>query len=197
MFLLFIAILKFCTAQKLFILVCLNSVCFYCMTQNLIFFLLAMSVFIFLNVMLVKQNSRRLGSFLFHVSKSLCLGRLLPTRQDQLCKCWKFKFQMQIDIYRKEGKNLWSYLKAFSSDTPQSLKARNRPKQLTKAEFIPRFVSKCINLISEAELVLCFEHQSARWIQREDKQNYNCSIRISCNLIGWPIYCCQRRISGL
>ncbi len=33
----------------------------------------------------------------------------------------------------------------FSSDTPQNKNVRNNPKQLTKAEFIPRCGSKCTN----------------------------------------------------
>ncbi len=41
-----------------------------------------------------------------------------------------------VKICKKQPKQFWTYLKAFSSDTPQSINVRNRPKRLTKVAFI-------------------------------------------------------------
>ncbi len=94
------------------------------------------------------------------------------------------KFQLPLRV-RDSGCQL--YLKAFFADTTENINVRNRPKQLTKAEFIPRCRSECINnrVESETGLLLCFGHQSSRTnIQRDALLNLLKSIKFRLNCFG-------------
>ncbi len=65
----------------------------------------------------------------------------------------------------------FSFLKDFSSDTPQSIKVRNGPKQLNEAGSIPGCGSKCANQKVKTNWHCFFRHQTDCAIPREDQKD--------------------------
>ncbi len=84
----------------------------------------------------------------------------------------------------KQRKHFRAYLKGFSSDTPQCMNVRTRPKQWTKAEFIPR---------SQMQLEM---HQS------EEKINWHCVLNTNqlagysgkINRVNWRVQVRKRKL---